>query len=52
MKAAQPALQFHPTAACGKKAKLDGAGNPVQNAVATLNDSKPGLAYQLVETKG
>ena len=51
-KAGHPALQFHPTAAGGKKAKLDGTGNPVKNAVATLNEFKPGLAYQLVETKG
>ena len=51
-KAAQPALQFHPTAAGGKKAKLDSTGNPVKNAVATLNEFKPGLAYELVETKG
>ena len=39
-------------AAGGKKAKLDGTGNLVKNAVATLNEFKPGLAYELVETKG
>lgn len=50
-KAAQPALQFH-QAPGGKKAKLDSTGNPVKNAVATLNEFKPGLAYELIETKG
>ena len=39
-------------AAGGKKAKLDGTGNLVKNAVAKLNEFKPGLAYELVETKG
>ena len=53
-----PALQFQPSGRAGeggKRAKLDSPGQQgkqVKNAVATLNEIKPGLAYELVETKG
>ena len=51
-KAAPPALQFQPNSAGGKRAKVDAAGQQVKNAVATLNELKQGLVYELVETKG
>ena len=51
-KAAPPALQYQPNSAGGKKAKVDASGQQVKNAVATLNELKQGLVYELVETKG
>ena len=51
-KAAPPALQFQPNSAGGKRAKVDPTGQQVKNAVATLNELKQGLVYELVETKG
>ena len=51
-KAAPLALQFQSNSAGGKRAKVDAAGQQVKNAVATLNELKQGLVYELVETKG
>ena len=51
-KAAPPALQYQSNSAGGKRAKVDATGQQVKNAVATLNELKQGLVYELVETKG
>ncbi len=44
--------RFHPGAGAGAGAAMTMAAVATKNAVTTLNELRPGLKYELVETKG